>query len=230
MVSLRAAAGCLGIRGGFSVVRDFFGHRQLKPQSSFTSLSVLRQVRAIQGKHIHVNFIQVGAEQFTADVEEYTDRGLVDLREVYAEVSLGIGRVEHYSLPLAEAEPFTVIDSNAEFKELTRQWTVPNNGIDIFLVMEIDGSRGKSPIGGPCDKDKKGYTGLVAATPNVLLGRVLAHEIGHYLGLKHRKGEGQKGNLMHEHEYWMGDFLDGEQAGKMRSHCMVRGGCSGLGP
>jgi hypothetical protein len=234
MVSLRAAAACLGLTGSFSVIHNLYGYRQLKPSSVFAPrLSLLKQISVMRGKHIHLNLIRVGSELSDDKVDAVIDRALIGTREIYSTVELGVGRVEHYWISTANAQGFDLISNDREFKKLTQRWSVLNNGIDVFLVVDITGSRGKSPIGGPCpaNKDRKGMTGVAVAVfaggaPYPLLDRVLAHEIGHYLGLEHHQGVEEKGNLMHKDEFWQGLFLDSNQGSKMCQHCSVQDGCS----
>ena len=61
MDSLRSIASCIGVTGTFSVARDFFGFLRGAP----SDVSVLTQVRRLQGRHVHMNFILVGSDQFT---------------------------------------------------------------------------------------------------------------------------------------------------------------------
>jgi len=225
MVSLRAIAGCIGVSGSFSVVRDFFGYRHLDPPFG-PRLSILSQIRLLQGSHVHLNFIQVGQEYFTLDVEKRIDGALVDLRRIYAAVQVGVGRVEYYAIGVEDAGGAEIITDHDEGLQLMGEWSVPNNGIDVFLVVDAEGLRGFSPIGGPCDKDDK-KSGVVLEAVGLngyypFVGRSAAHEVGHYLGLPHRD---VKGNLMHTNEYDMGESLASDQAAAMRGHCMMQSGC-----
>jgi Metallo-peptidase family M12B Reprolysin-like len=218
MISLREISTCVGLTGGFSVVRDFFGYRQIR--FAF-EVSLLSQARLLRGPHIHLNFIQVGSELFTDSIERNVDRGLLELREIYAQVGVGVGRVEHFAISVAQADGAEEIADHDEGRELMENWSVPNNGIDIFLVIDIEGVHGFSPIGGPCDKDDK-WSGVVIVAGHPLLGRNLAHEIGHYLGLEHVEA---KGNVMEKDEFDMGEDLTAGQGEVMRAHCMMRPGC-----
>ena len=51
MISLREISTCVGLTGGFSVVRDFFGYRQIR--FAF-EVSLLSQARLLRGPHIHL--------------------------------------------------------------------------------------------------------------------------------------------------------------------------------
>ncbi len=225
-MSIRDIADCIGIAGSISVVRDLFGLRRLEPSNFAPRLSLLSQHRLLLRPHVHLNFIQVGRELFTEETERRIDVALADLREIYANHQVGIGRVQHYSISMADADGAEVIADHDEGVQSMDDWSVPNNGIDIFLVVDAAGVHGFSPIGGSCDKNDK-ISGVVVEAVgldgfNPLLGRALAHEIGHYLGLAHRD---TTGNLMHTNEFDMGESLDGDQVAPMRGHCMLRHAC-----
>jgi hypothetical protein len=65
-------------------------------------------------------------------------------------------------VPLAQANNHETINSDGEAEDLTGDWTVPNQAIDLFVVRSYVGSTaGLSPVGGPRDKDAKGMNGSV---------------------------------------------------------------------
>lgn len=79
------------------------------------------------------------------------------------------------------------IDSNAEARDLTDDWTVANNAPDLFVVRVTNGADGWAPVIGPCNKNAKGMTGAVVSLNGSAAnsGDTFAHEMGHYLGLSH---------------------------------------------
>jgi hypothetical protein len=220
MDSLKSVAACIGITGGFSVSRDFFGFLRGAP----TDVSVLTQVRRLQGRHVHMNFIKVGSDQFTSNDEAEMDSALQFTRDNYAQVNLGVGRIEHYFISTAEARGAENIDNDSEAENLTNEWTVPNSALDIFWVLTYAGSTiGYSRVDGPCDKDAKGMDGSVVAlegTANTT-GFVLAHEAGHYLGLSHTS---DGSNLMFGSVPNGGNLTAG-QGSNVRDHCFVKPAC-----
>lgn len=182
--SLRTAAAKIGISGNFSVLRDFFGHLT-RP----SGLSLKTQVdRLMSFRRVDMNMIRVGNEQFTfADLQEI-DTAVRDTRETYAQVSLAVGRVLHWQISTADANGYDNIDSDDEAEDLTDDWTVQNDALDIFLVLTYAGTTiGLSAVDGPCDKDAKGMDGSVVAIEGsaTTTGFVLGHEAAHYLGLSH---------------------------------------------
>ncbi|MFN0102251.1 MAG: matrixin family metalloprotease [Bryobacteraceae bacterium] len=195
-------------------------------------VSVLSQVRAVQGKHFHLNIIRVGKDNFPDAAFVNEDYALYIARQIYATVNLGIGRVEHYYVLTADADGKDDIGSKKESKQLTQDWTVPNDGIDAFIVQNISaGFGGRSPIDGTCDKDaNKGDSGPLAGESGqsaAKAARALPHEIGHYLGLSHTTNPT---NLMTPVSV-AGVTLTGSlqltsnQGQIVRGHCFVRDGC-----
>lgn len=220
MDSLRAFATCIGVTGTFSVARDFFGFLRGAP----SDVSVATQIQRLKGRHVHMNFIRVGSDQFTnADFDEM-DQALQFTRDNYANVSLGIGKIEHYVISTADADGADNINNDDEARELTNDWTVPNSALDIFWVLTYSGSTiGFSRVDGPCDKDAKGMDGSVVAIEGSAntTGFVLAHEAGHYLGLDHVTNSN---NLMFGTVPNGGGLTSG-QGSDMRDHCFTKSGC-----
>ncbi len=218
--SVRSSAACIGVTGEFSVSRDFFGFLRGAP----SEVSVGTQVNRLKGRHVHMNFIRVGSDQFLASDLSEMDAGLQFTRDNYAQVNLGVGRIEHYVISTAQADTAENINNDDEAEELTNDWTVPNSALDIFWVLTYSGSTiGLSRVDGPCDKDAKGMDGSVVAIEGDVntTGFVLAHEAGHYLGLSH---SGSSTNLMFG-TVPNGGNLSGSQGSDMRDHCFTRSGC-----
>jgi hypothetical protein len=214
-------AQCINLgKDSFRVVRDFFGYLMGPPGT----ISLLTQVRRLQGRHVHMNFIRVGSDQYTNNDLSEIDQALAFTRDTYAQVNLGVGRIEHYVISTADANGAENINNDDEAEELTDDWTVPNDALDIFFVLTYSGSTiGLSRVDGPCDKDAKGMDGSVVAiegSPNTT-GFVLAHEAGHYLGLSHSSNSN---NLMFG-TVPNGGQLTSSQGSDMRDHCFVDPGC-----
>lgn len=78
------------------------------------------------------------------------------------------------------------ITDRAEAGNLTDDWSGPPGGIDVFLVQSIGDADGWSNVDGPCDKSSSDeLTGVVMEVTGSrrFTGVLLAHEVGHYLGL-----------------------------------------------
>jgi hypothetical protein len=171
---------------------------------------------------ISLNIIRVGSEQFTANDETTIAFAINYTRAIYGSVGLSIDRLEDYVITNAQAGGYAVIDQDSEAESLTSQWTVHNNAIDVFVVkLYVGGTAGLSPTKGPCNKDLPFpyMTGVVVELVDVLTNQVLAHEVGHYLGLEH---ETDTTNLMYK-DVPNGGLLTFLQGIKMSTHCFVEG-------
>lgn len=220
MASLIASVRCIGLSGRVSIISDFYGYRTKVP----VSLSLLAQVRLLQGKHIHLNLIRTAS--FDISKQKEIDFGLQVMRNIYATVNMGVGRIQRFFIPPGHE----VIDGHDEAQDLWNEFSVPNASIDVFLVRLIPGKvNGMSPTGGgSCDKDSKNDSGCVIDVEDsfdalgLTLGQNIAHEVGHYLGLEHE--DALPDNLMF-HTTPNGGKLYGGQGGVMVLHCSVNGGC-----
>jgi Matrixin len=239
MISLKDLARCIGIEGSFLVVRDFFGHSKGHPRASplgpSKQLSVLGQVRLLRGPHIHLDVVRVGGNRFSAGHDLDIDFAIFRAREIYAAVGLGIGRVSHYLLPEADADGLHAIESRRQAKRLARKYRGPHDdAIDVFFVLDYnvtsggEDKAGIAPIGLPCNKNRYHFDGIVMGVRffggvdvgAIVLGGVLAHELGHGLGLHHTD---TVGNLMFP--TLTGTALSSDQGEEMRRHCFIQPGC-----
>ena len=247
MESLKEAASCIGVdtSGTVSVLYHLFGffraHLPTDPEPSATaSVSVRDYLNSLEGKHIHLNIIRVGIDNFTDAEIDKIDYAIYRIRNIYRPVNLGVGRIEHYNVTSSDANGKDDLGSEDEAEDLTHDWTVPNNGLDVFMVDNISDSDfvGISPINGPCDKDDKDMNGVIGGEVNrgsEGVARTFAHEIGHYLGLSHNHGDdcptsaAGRSNLMAQtrcvDSVRDGVNLTGSQGSTMRGHCSVQSGC-----
>lgn len=254
MVRLKQIAQCIGLSGSFSIRRDFLGYF-----TDFTGrrTSLLEQIRLLQNRHISLNIIRVGVDNFTPADWEEIDNAVQITRNIYAAVNFGIGRVEHFEITVANANGRDIITDDADAQALTTEWTVPNTSVDVFFVlMGWPGRLGLAPREGPCNKNTAGMTGSVVALERIpgkpeTTGIVLAHEVGHYLGLRHncefativdnvippggcnpwdRRGASTDPNRIFENDWLMypraeGKKINDSDAANIRDHCFVQDGC-----
>ena len=239
MPELRQRASCIGLRASFSVLRDMFGfQRGVVPPDPVTgrvSVSLRTQLDALGSRHMHLNVIATGSDNFTDADNIEVDYAIFKLRNVYRQVALGVGRVQHWNISAAAADGLDAPTEEGQLQELTERWEVPNNGIDLFIVHDMNIASnggmllGRSAVDGPCgDKDQKGMEAATAGLwGSEQTARTVAHELGHYLTLEHRNGE--PNNLMCQSGQASSTrnstVLTSGQGSDMRGHCMTHGGC-----
>ena len=124
-------------------------------------------------------------------------RAIDDANDILAQVGLTIGEVRMHSIVGALRRDFEVLDGSAgplevppELAPLYRMSAGARRpSVHIFFVRMIDGAAGiASGIPGPHAVPGTGASGVAIAVdviPNALLGLVIVHEIGHYMGLFH---------------------------------------------
>ncbi len=177
--------------------------------------------------HVNVNLIYVGWENFTSDDLALVNDACWGARQVYWQVGFDLFGFDAYSIPVSDAEGYAWIDQDSEAEWLTSQWTIPGDAIDVFLVKGYTGDvAGLSPVNGPCDKylTWPQMTGAVVELVGEAMKATLAHELGHYLGLKHV--EDDPSNLMYPSVDSGGPattpLLTFGQGVQMAAHCMTR--------
>jgi hypothetical protein len=247
METVKSILNCIGVdtSGSVSVLFHMFGFFKARvPADPCTTgtpqVSLITHINSLQGKHVHINVIRVGIDNFTdADIDKI-DYSIYKTRNIFRTVNLGLGRVEHYDVTVADSDGKNDLGSEDEAEDLTHDWTVPNNGIDVFVVENISDSDfiGLSPVGGPCDKDDKDMNGVIGGEVSrgtAGVARTFAHEIGHYLGLPHNHGDdcptsaSGRANLMAQtrcaDSICDSVLLTSSQGNTVRGHCFVKNGC-----
>lgn len=249
MQSVKSALHCIGISGGTrSVLGDLFGYLQGRvpadPDATVrASVSLTEHLKGLSGRHFHLNLIQVGMDTLSAGdlqtIRNKIDYSVYRTRNIYRAVNLGLGRVQHWEISAADSGGRDDLGSGDEADDLTDEWSVPNDGIDAFLVRNISASDfiGTSPRPGDCDKGDKD-DGLIAGERNLsfeTFSRTVAHEIGHFLNLKHTHGDdcpttfAGRDNLMAQSRCSNSErtsvVLTSSQGATVRGRCQVHEGC-----
>jgi Metallo-peptidase family M12 len=260
MVGLRTILNCVGVtQPNVSVLAHFFGFSRGRvptdPDTSVTAqVSLLDAVRGVRGRHVHLNVIRVGFDAITPattrdQAVERLDYAVYKTRNVYRQVNLGVGRVEHFAVTASQANGMDDLGSQSEAQDLWRSFSVRNNGVDVFVVRTISASDfvGLSPVGGSCSKGSKddGLVGGTISRGDDGVARTFAHEVGHFLGLSHNHSDGTgctncpstnagKSNLMAQTRCTTctggagirdSTLLTSSQGTTMRGHCSTRAGC-----
>lgn len=145
-----------------------------------------------------LNITRVDAEAWTSQERQdlidasFTTRTIYERRDVTHDIDR---RLIHS----ADSGGFGVLNSESEARDLLEQWSGPGNNIDVFIVHDIigtgfDGLAGDTP--GPTSHSGR-ESGVVASKSGFVdgsgqkrlhvayLGMLIAHEVGHYLGLDH---------------------------------------------
>ena len=221
MLSTRRALACIGKGNGTSVLRDLFGYFEVPKE-----ISLRDQIEALENKHYHVNVIMVAPENYFVGAIRQICYSLQVTREIFSNVDFGIGRIEWFQISEEEAGDLSVTDSEGEAEELTSDWTVDNDGLDLFVVRLMTDTDGWSAVDGSCDKDSKGFTGSVVelySGDDDYAANGFAHEMGHYLGLEHIADSNNfiGGNGASNSN----TAILNSQGDIMKSHCFVKNGC-----
>lgn len=252
MASIRDLAACIGVMDSdISVLFDFFGFIRSTlppdPTGAPVVVSLKRQVDRLEGLHFHVNVIRIGVEQFSDTDNQDIDYSIFKMRNIFDEAGIGVGRVQHWFVRNADDGGLDTPTTRGDLRQITQTWTVPNDGIDLFIphnfsVFAGNGGQalGLSAIGGTCNnKDRQtGLTGSVVGLwgsdpvdGSDQTARTLSHELGHYLGLTHRNGRPtnlmcQSGNVQAAGVSIRNatDLIE-RQINNISNHCSVTSGC-----
>jgi len=189
-VSIRdTCSDCLGETGTLRVNRDLFGYIYGKIDRD---LRVRQHIDRIRGESINICIFLVGHEpgfggSFTQAQATRVQHAIDLTREIYAQANLGVRKIYWRYIGTDKAGPYLSVNSSGA-TDLTDAFSGPNDGIDVFWVQTVSDAGGWSNSKGPCDKDGKGRTGAVlevTSGSDDFKGVLMAHEVGHYLTLKH---------------------------------------------
>jgi hypothetical protein len=248
MASIRELANCIGVtESDLSILGDFFGFSRATlppdPTGADVVVSLKRQVDRLEGLHFHLNIIRIGSDLFSDSDKQEIDYSIFKMRDIFHAAGIGVGRILHWGVDSSDTDGLDTPTSNGDLRQITQNWTVPNDGIDLFIpnnmsVSNAGGSTlGRSAIGGTCsNKDKTtGMSGSVAGLWGAVFGtdqtaRTVSHELGHYLGLTHRNGRPtnlmcQSGSVVPPGTIRNATDLIERQVNNIGNHCSITSGC-----
>lgn len=243
-VSLKTtAAACRGLAPPFSVLGDLYGYIHADADGERfggqrTTMSLRRQLQLVRGRALAASIFLVGHEHdFTGVVTpaqvQKVQYAIQVTREIYAGADLGIHRIHWRRIGVTAAGAYTIITDKTEAADLTEDFTSPDDGIDVFFVQQVLNAGGWSRVRGSCRKDRRDQmTGAVLELSGSarFTGILLAHEVGHYLGLRHADtitnlmGVDSNGDGIGELSTASKE-VTAAQASTMRRHCAVRPPC-----
>jgi hypothetical protein len=243
MASLRSLAACIGVTGKFSVVGDFFGYASAPPWVLSpniqkidlpSSLSLLTQIRRLQQPYFNINVVRVGTERvvdwepkwlLAPDDEQNVDCAVDMARGIYGAIGVGIGRVERWwHIPASDAaSSHEVINSHAEAADLVQEYSVGNDGIDVFVVLSYLGdTAGAHPPNGD------GVVVESIETDFLGTARTFSHELGHFFLTQGHKNN-EPNNLMAQSDIANpmpgSTQLNADQADKIKKHDKILDAC-----
>ena len=193
--------------------------------------------------HVNLNLVEVGLDTLSASdlaaADDKVDYAVHRTRQIYATRQLGLGRVQYFWITASGSNGRDDLGSESEADSLSDEWSVGNDGVDMFLVRNIsDTFFGISPVPGDCDKGDKddGLIGGEIGRDPEGFSRTVAHELGHFLNLSHNHGAGTCPTVVSAQENLMAQtgccvstrtsvLLTPSQGSTIRGRCQVRGAC-----
>lgn len=250
VASVRQAMACMGLAGtgDLSVSREVLGFwRGTPPTDPDTSapvvVSLAQAFDGLSRGHVNLNLIEVGLDTLSASdlasADDKVDYAVHRTRQIYATRQLGLGRVQYFWITAAGSNGRDDLGSESEADSLSDEWSVGNDGVDMFVVRNISDTDfvGVSPVPGDCDKGDKddGLIGGEIGRDPEGFSRTVAHELGHFLNLSHNHGgtcptaTSARENLMAQTRCCVSTrssvLLTTTQGSTMRGRCQVRGAC-----
>jgi hypothetical protein len=217
-------------QGRVRLLLDVLGYRDGRvpkhPDGSSATLSLRAWMGLRRGNSFNLNIIAVGSDAFTPAMWTEVQVLIHRMREIYAQIGVGVRFVSYFGVPVASAQGLDVITTDDEVDDLRSTWSVPNSGIDLFLPVGwmVPMVAGRSPVDGACPGHKGDGAG-VGLLGALWSARSASHEIGHYLSLGHENDLPH--DLMCQSDraaapVWQSVGFTADQAADVRGHCMVR--------
>lgn len=155
-------------------------------------------------RRVDLNLYFVGLptlDAMRAPQDEDLQQVLGRVGELFAKVDIEIGQVRYLDVPPEVAETYTVLRDHLDIQELTAHGFAhgisaqENLSVDLFIVRSISLAGGavvgfSGGVPGAAGMHGNGSNGLVFSLEglgqfNYNVAHIMAHEIAHYLGLRH---------------------------------------------
>lgn len=135
---------------------------------------------------VRVNVALVGFEAFSQADRQEVNGAVAIMKSVWAAVGLQV-IVARFVVPTRLVGHLIAPYGGAEAQAITERVAGPPDSLDMFVVRTLGPGWGVTKEKGPCDKQRKGMTGVVVSIMGTTAqnGTTFAHELGHYLGLPH---------------------------------------------
>lgn len=181
--------------------------------------------------HFDLNVIVVGADKFTPVQNQQVNDSILVMKSIYAPLGPIVGTVTRFTISTADSRGLHNMANDADAEKLADLFSVPNEAIDLFVVVAWVLHDGLSPLAGKCPKlTRKNLRSPVVALNGTAAnsGNSFAHEIGHFLGLPHAEDDSTlvaaalvASNFM-RHDSGANTSMTQAQSDKMRTHCTIR--------
>lgn len=246
--SLKKVFSALNRPGKVSLCRDVLGFLNDRVPAAISAMrpkpgiSMSQFIRLLRNRHFHVRLIVTGSDLLNVNDRKALDYDVFRLRDIYSAGEIGIGIVS-WDLRTARNSGSRAIVRTADDMAATgHDITADGDFVPVVLPADMnvtvanpDGSvtvaLGLSPTSGPCSpRVSDGMNSSVVDFAGETAGRVLAHEVGHYLGASHPATADN--NLMAQEaavrnaggDPFNATLITANDRAIMKNHCVMRRG------
>ena len=244
--SLKAVCAALGRTGQVSLCRDVLGFFEGKMPAAVKEtrprpeLSLKRFIGLLRGLHFHLHIIVTGSDLLTSNDRDVIDYGVFRLRDIYSAAGFGVGVVTRELRTAANSSGHATVSSDADIEATLHDITADGDFIPVVIPANMNVSNinpdgtvnpvlGSSPRPGPCSpRNEPGARSFIVDIEGEKIGRTLAHEAGHYLGVAH-PAAADNSLMTQSRSVTSGDpfnavTINSADRATMLTHCVIRNG------